>query len=257
VEHQLPGEIKIAFGYYHRETRDNHMSKNLLVPREGYTPITVTEVVSRRQVTVYNQDPLTRGKFDLLWDNFDEGNTQFNGFDVSVTKRMSNRWSILGSVSYGKNKGDVFGTADLNNPNNLFRRGVLSSDVPWQGKVSGVYELPFGIDFSGRLQQSMGFPERTTVRVASATVRLTQGTATLDAEPRGFTRLPSYTLLDLGLRKTIRLRESVSVKPNLDLYNVLNADTIVSRITQLGPTYGRVSAMIPGRMVRLGLDFNF
>jgi hypothetical protein len=257
VEHQLPGEIKVAFGYYHRETRDNHASKNLLVPREGYTPITVTEQVSGRQVTVYNQDPATRGLFDLLWDNFPEADTQFNGFDLSMTKRMSNRWSVLGSVSYGKNKGDVFGTSDLNNPNNQFRRGVLASDVPWQSKMSGVYELPFGIDLSGRLQWSMGFPERNTVRVATATVRLTQGTTTLDVEPRGFTRLPSYTLFDLGLRKTIKVDENLSMKPNLDLYNVLNSDTIVSRITQYGPTYGRVSAMIPGRMVRLGLDLSF
>jgi hypothetical protein len=79
----------------------------------------------------------------------------------------------------------------------------------------------------------------------------------LDVEPRGFTRLPSYTLFDLGLRKTIKVDDNLSMKPNLDLYNVLNSDTIVSRITQYGPTYGRVSAMIPGRMIRFGLDLSF
>ncbi|MBI4473663.1 MAG: TonB-dependent receptor [Acidobacteria bacterium] len=257
IEHQLPGEIKIAFGYYHRETRDNTAIRNLLVPTSAYTPLVVTERTSGRQVTVYNQDAATRGRFDLLWDNAPEVDTQFNGFDVSLTKRMSNRWSMLASLSYGRNKGDVFGTADLNNPNNQFRRGLLSSDVPWQGKVSSVYELPYGIDFSARLQSSMGFPERTTVRVASATVRLNQGTVTLDVEPRGASRLPSYNMLDLGLRKSFQVSENVTIKPNLDLFNVFNADTITSRIAQLGPTYGRVSNMVAGRMMRLGFDVNF
>ncbi|MBI4471187.1 MAG: TonB-dependent receptor [Acidobacteria bacterium] len=257
IEHQLPGEIKVAFGYYHRETRDNLSTRNLLVPREGYTPITVTERVSGRQVTVFNQDRATRRQFDLLWDNFAEADTQFNGFDLSMTKRMSNRWSMLASLSYGRNKGDVFGTADLNNPNNQFRRGLLSNDVPWQGKVSGVYQLPFGIDLSGRLQASQGFPERTTVRVASSTIRLTQGTTTLDVEPRGFTRLPGYAMLDLGLRKTFQVSERWTVRPTLDLFNVLNVDTIRGRITQFGPTYGRVRSMVDGRMMRLGLDLSF
>jgi hypothetical protein len=257
IEHQLPGEIKVGLGFYHRETRDNHVSKNLLVPLSEYTPVTVTEVVSGRRVTVYNQSLATRGLFDVLWDNFAEGNTQFNGFDLSMTKRMSHKWSMLASISYGHNKGDVFATSDLNNPNNDFRRGLLAADVPWQGKVSGVYQLPFGIDLSGRLAASQGFPERTTVRVASASVRLNQGTVTLDVEPRGATRLPGYAIVDLGLRKTIRLNEGFTVKPNIDLFNLLNDDTITSRITQLGPTYGRVSGMIAGRMMRLGFDVNF
>ncbi len=37
--------------------------------------MTVVERNSGREVTVYNQDPATRGKFDVLWDNFSELDT--------------------------------------------------------------------------------------------------------------------------------------------------------------------------------------
>lgn len=69
LEQQLPGQMLATVGYFHRSTRANFGSRNLLVPTTSYVPLQVTEVTSGRQVTVYNQDPATRGRFDVLWDN--------------------------------------------------------------------------------------------------------------------------------------------------------------------------------------------
>jgi len=40
-------------------------------------------------VTVYNQAPALRGRTDYLWDNFPELDTNFNGVDITATKRLS------------------------------------------------------------------------------------------------------------------------------------------------------------------------
>jgi hypothetical protein len=56
-------------GYTHREKLGQIGIRNMAVPMSGYTPITVTELNSGKSLTVFNQDPATRGKVDILWNN--------------------------------------------------------------------------------------------------------------------------------------------------------------------------------------------
>ena len=180
----------------------------MAVPTESYTPIEVTERTSGRKVTVYNQDPRLRGKFDVLWDNFSELDTVYKGVDLSLTKRFSDRWMLMGSASIGRNEGDIFPTSDLNNPNFQFRHGAVGMDVPLVVKMSGIYELARGVMVSGNLQHYAGAPENTTVQVSRNTVTLTQVSQSILVEPRGTTRLPSLTLVDVK-RRSGRLRVAV------------------------------------------------
>jgi hypothetical protein len=257
VEHQFPGDIVVGVGYFRRETRRNIGAKNVAVPLESYIPLQVTEKNSGRELTVYNQDPELRGKYDVLWDNYDELNSHFNGLDVTVNKRFANRWMIMGGLSVGKNTGDTYGGADLNNPNYTFRRGLEQRDVPVSFKVSGSYEFPYQIMLSGNVQHFTGFPEDTTVRVSSDTVSLTQVSQRVRVDPRGTTRLPDNNLVDLSVRKTFVVGDQASVQAVLELFNLLNANTTQSRITQLGSSYGRVTSIQYPRMLRLGFMLQF
>ena len=63
-------------------------------------------------------------------DFYAELDSDYDGVDVTVRKRLSNRWMLLGGMNVGRNRGDIYGTADLNNPNFTFREGVLAQDVP-------------------------------------------------------------------------------------------------------------------------------
>jgi Carboxypeptidase regulatory-like domain len=258
VEHQLPGEIKVTVGFYHHSDRQTIGYRNLLVPRESYIPLMVTEASSGQQVLVYNQDPTTKGQFDNLYDNYSEMDGHFNGVDISVAKRLSNRWMVNGGASFGRNVGDTLGPgSDLNNPNFVYRRGPLSTDVPASYKATGLYQLPFGIDLSASAQYTRGFPENQTVSVGKTTVKLTQTTQVVDVEPQGTTRLPSIGLLDLSIRRTFKLNEKVTAKPVIDILNIGNVSTITGRATQLGPTFGRVSSILRGRTIRMGLSASF
>jgi hypothetical protein len=75
-------------------------------------------------------------------------------------------------------------------------------------------------------------------------------------DARGTARLPAVKSLDVSIRKNWRVA-GTSVEPRIDLYNLTNAATILGRITQLGPTYGRVSSIQRGRLIKLGLSFEF
>jgi hypothetical protein len=218
--------------------------------------VTVTEVNSGRTVTVYNQDPLLRGKIDLVWDNDPALDTTYNGVDLTLNRRMSNRWMMTGGVSFGKNVGWV-GNTDLNNPNSQeFSRGVFGNDVPFSLRMSGVYELPYAVSISGTLQHQSGFPELTTVSVGNNTIALTQGTTAITVEPRGTTRLPRLNQLDLSIRKSIRAGTRV-LQPRIDFYNVTNSATILSRTTVLGSGFGAVNSIQRGMMIKLGMSVDF
>jgi len=259
IQRQIPGNVVVSVGYTRRETRRNIGYKNVAVPLESYIPLQVTEVNSGKQVTVYNQAPALRGKNDNLWDNFPQLDTNFNGADITVNRRMSDHWSLTGGASFGKTVGDIYATSatgDLNNPNNAFRAGVVGNDVPYSYRISGVYELPYQVWVSATGQYYQGFPDTTTVSVGNNTVALTQGTQTLTIEPRGTARLPAVNSLDVSIRKNLKVNGK-SLEPRVDLYNLTNAATILGRITQLGPTYGRVSSTQRGRLIKAGMSVEF
>ena len=256
VQRQLFRATVLTVGYTNRRTRRNIGFKNVAVPIDTYIPLQVTEVNSGKQVTVYNQAPALRGKVDNLYFNTDTANSDYNGGDITIAKRMSNKWSLNGGVSFGKTLGDIL-AQDLNNPNSAeFRRGLLGNDSPWSYRMSGVYQLPRDIFVSGTWQYYQGFPETTTVIVGNNTVALTQGSTTLTVEPRGTTRLPPVSALDVSVRKSFRVQQ-VRVEPRVDFYNMTNESSIIGRLTQLGPTYGRISNIQRGALIKAGINVEF
>ena len=92
--------------------------------------------------------------------------------------------------------------------------------------------------------------------VGNNTVALTQGTQALTVEPRGTTRLPPVKSLDVSVRKTWKLGAR-SIEPRIDLYNLTNEAAVLGRITQLGPTYLRISNTQRGRLIKLGVNVEF
>jgi hypothetical protein len=256
VQRQLPGNLVVTVGYTHREKLGQIGSRNVAVPLSTYIPLTVTEANSNRSVTVFNQDPVLRGKNDILWNNESALDSTYNGSDITVSKRLSHGWMLNGGVSVGKNVGDIYGTDDLNNPNKTFRRGIQGNDVPFSLRLSGLYELPLGISASATFQRQSGFPELTVVSVGNNTVALTQGTTTVAVNPRAATRLPDLNQLDASLRKAIRIGRN-NLQPRIDFYNLLNSATITSRVNTLGSSYLVPNSIQRGRIIKVGFNVDY
>jgi len=119
-----------------------------------------------------------------------------------------------------------------------------------------VLQVLNGLSISSTIQHYTGFPENTTVLVGSNTVRLTQVSQSVVIEPRGTTRPPSVDSLDASVRYTWRHR-ATSFEPVLDMYNLLNAASLLTRVTQRGPTYLNPVTIQRGRLIRVGVNVNF
>jgi hypothetical protein len=256
IERQLPGNVVVAVGYFHRDRKRNLGRRNMAIPTESYTPITVIERASGREVTVYNQSAALRGKFDVLVANAPENDTEYNGVDITVNKRLADNWMLMGGLSLSRNTGRQDQNADLNDPNIQNSVGAFQNEVPVAFKLAGVYEFPYGIKFSGTFQHFTGFPEDVTVLVTSSTVRLTQVSQSIRVEPRRDNRLPDTNMLDLSVKKIIRIGR-YTAEPGIDVFNTLNASPIQLRVSQLGGNFGRPSKILAGRLVRFNLNLSF
>ena len=261
VEQQLGGGLVFSGAYTYRGRRQVIGATNLAVPTSSYVPLTVTEVASGRRVTIYNQAPGLLGQFDIYYDNHAELNDGFHGVDLTVQKRLSNRWMMMGALSLASSEGDINteggqNTADLNNPNFTFRRGPQPGTVGRNLKVAAVYELPKGFRVAASGVYIQGVPQRTIVRVSSNTVRLTQNNQNIDVEPFGAVHTADVKMVDFEITRRVtagRLR----IQPKMDVFNLFNAGVITQRVTQLGPSYGNALSFLGARLIKFGATIDF
>ncbi|MNC87503.1 hypothetical protein D3C83_32320 [compost metagenome] len=62
--------------------------------------------------------------------------------------------------------------------------------------------------------------------------------------------------LDFSLSKSFR-RAGVEVRPELALFNLLNANPVLSQVNTFGPALGNVNTVLQPRLARLGLTLRF
>lgn len=255
-QRELPQNVVLSTGVTYKTTRRNIGETDTVQTLATWgAPIAVTEVTSGQQVQVWRRGTANTAR---LYYNATELDTDYKGGDITVNKRMNNHWSLMAGATWGKVTQATRGglRSDPHIINYFDTRTLATADRPWSYRLSGVYQLPYDVSASGTWQYQAGAPEETTVVVTNQTISLPQGNTTLRVAGFGDTRLPNVSGLDLSFRRTFRLG-SRSISPRVDIFNATNESTVTARITQRGPTYGRISGIQRGRLIKLGLNLEF
>lgn len=257
-QRELPQGIVVSIGYAHREQRRQWGSVNTAVPLEAWgDPITVTEAISGETVQVWRRPSTASAN---LFSNDDSLDTDYDGLDLTLNKRMSDRWSLLSGATFSRYRARTRG-GNRNDPNislnPFYADPVLGNDRPWSYRVSGVYELPYEVFASGTWMFAAGAPETTTVSVRNNTISLPQGSQTVVVREVGDVRFPNQATLDLSFRKMVRLPNGHRLSPRVEVFNVANNATILGRLTTLGPTYHRPNNIQHGRLWKFELAYDF
>jgi outer membrane receptor protein involved in Fe transport len=212
-------------------------------------------------------------------------NRTYNGLQLTLNKRYSNRWQMLASINYTDSDGFVprqidqdwyidapvandtrAGTSPNHFVNNL--EGPLLMTPEWMFKLAGSYRIPvIETDLGVRVRYDSGRPVfqteelptyRTWMSDFQEGVFLSTGSHDfmVSDDPNDPDWTPSTTLIDLSLNKSFKLGDFGDLAISLDALNVTNEGS-PSRVGFDAADYGRVYAVVFPRRYRAGLKFSF
>ncbi|MGE0359114.1 MAG: hypothetical protein AB7H93_24280 [Vicinamibacterales bacterium] len=282
VEQQLPGALRVGAMFYYRTNRKQLGVRNEAVPTSAYTPYQLTipngpggTVTSPKPMTVtlYNVNPALVSVQNNIRGNQDFLDTEYKGIEFTAAKRFSRNWQMVAGLTIGNNRGGVnatgangqSGTNDLNDPNwtSTGTDGIIGTDSTVAFRLSGSYRFPWDINFAGSLVANNGYPYLSNIvitRAQAATlglpVTLSRASQTVLLGERGDERFDNVTMVDLRLSKAFRFG-SRSITPQVDVFNVGNADTAVANNAVIGGTYLFPSEILSPRIIRVGLTVAF
>jgi hypothetical protein len=120
--------------------------------------------------------------------------------------------------------------------------------------------MPGSISVAGALVSNTGYPFVSTYQVTPAAVApavtLTRASQTVPLSQRGEERLDNVTLVDLRFSRPFRLGTRRFV-PQLDIFNIANAATVVGLNAAVGGTYLAPREVLAPRIVRAGFSIDF
>ena len=127
------------------------------------------------------------------------------------------------------------------------------TETTWNAKVIGRYEGPWGVSASSTLRLNSGYNwgRRITVNLPQA------GRENMLAEPVTSNRGLTTKIVDLRLDKTLNIGGSRKLTAIVDVFNVLNSNTVINFTTISGPSFKQVLGLLPPRAVRVGVQFRY
>lgn len=239
----------------------------------NYEPVTVVDPFDGKTVTFWrmkNTAVLARN----VYTNPPGLYRDYDGVEVTLNKRFSNRWMMMASYVYAHSRGTVgtdfndswTGTSYYNNPNaHINWEGDLGLERKHQIKIQGLWQGPWGINISGYYRYLDGTRWARVIRSIDLGLSLPQGTVSIWAEPRGSRKLPPLEIFDLRVEKTFNLK-GTKLGLFADVFNVLNANTATdvwtesSRSTTVAGKkvyFGQTTSIMDPRIARIGIRFQF
>jgi len=278
IETELRGAVRVGAMFYYRTNRKQLGQHNTAVPSTGYTTHTIN-VPNGPGGTVQNPKPTTATVFNLapalvsasanVRDNEDYLDTEYKGVEFTATKRFSRKWQMQTGFTIGKNTGgppqptSFTNFADLNDPNvTLYPQGIIGNDSETAFRLSGSYILPGDITVAGSMIANNGYPYVSTyslTRAVAATqgITLTRATQTVQLSERGDERYGNVMMFDIRLSRAFRFGGGRSFAPQIDFFNIGNADTTVAHAVAVGGSYLQPAEILAPRIIRVGFSFNF
>ena len=213
-----------------------------------------------------------------------EGYSQrFLGFELSATKRLSNRWMARFGFSTNDHREYFDGPQSLVDPTPLIgtpnvdgglvmrqtagsgKSGIYMVLPQYQFVFTGLYQAPWGVNLAANMVNRQGYAtpyfnslvDTRTVDPSGAGDVLTRNKAVLLVDDVGENRLPAVTSLDLRVGKEFAFRRA-RFNVDVDVFNALNSATVLGRQYDLRvTTANNVQEIMNPRILRLGVRFNF
>ncbi len=187
----------------------------------------------------------------------------FESVELTATKRLSNRWMLRAFVSFQDWTKNIAANAIQNPTNNVGDTTLDGSDViaggatssgafgdvfigtsSWQYNINGMYELPKNFRISANLNGREGYAlpyfGRVDQRASTVGGPLDGLLSRQNIQIGSVTqfRTDDIMVLDLGVSYLLQLGGDTTVDLGIDIFNVLDDDTILQLERRMATTYG-------------------
>jgi hypothetical protein len=147
--------------------------------------------------------------------------------------------------------------------------------APWssgtQLKFLAVYPLPWDLETSAIVQNSPGVPITASYVITNAQVQSIIGrnlaacgaaatcTQTVRTEliPPNTMFEPRLTQVDLRVSRSFRMMGTARLRGSLDIYNIFNANSVLSMTPTYGPSWRNAAQVLSPRLLRVGAQLDF
>jgi hypothetical protein len=272
VEREVMANFGVRAGYVWRGERNHYGRYNINRPYSAFTvPVSVPDPGPDGRVGT-SDDGAAIAAFDLPAEiralptvnrtfNVDNSDSDYHTFEITGTKRMSNRWSLLASYGWTKSfeqLGTIQGNAVRSNALPVNPNDKINTDDGRQVftrasvKVSGTWNSPWwDISFAPMVRYQQGVPFGRTFAAT-----LGYGSVRFLAEPMDTRRQDTILITDLRVEKSHHFgARNISVF--FDLYNMFNANPAQNLQWSSGTSYNRPLSIVPPRLARIGAKLNF
>jgi len=277
--------VQVSYSY----TRTGNLfgnSTNNVTPRVGVTAADYTAGPALTGTlpdgTAYNVPTfipnaaaVAAGGSGFLLTNVPGYSTDYQGLEVGLVKRLSNRWMARVGVSYNNARehfSSTQGLYDLNgNPTRTLTEplvdggqfapesggsgsGTIFVNAKWQLNLNGLYQAPYGIEIGANVFGRQGYPYPLFRQVSLGSDQNLQVLVTPEIDSL---RFPNLWDTDIRAGKELKVN-TVSLRVIFDLFNVLNANTALVRNDNIAsPTFDVLAQNLSPRIARIGLTVGF
>lgn len=296
MQHQLKPGIGVNVGYFRTWYTGFLVTDNLAVTPNDFDPYCITAPtdsrlkMSGKQLCGYDIKPSKFGLNDSVITSASKyGNrTQvYNGVDLTMNARLKQGAQFSGGLSVGRTVENScltvdypqddktgFGTNIIRASTDPIVQGYCKSTPPWasgtQLKFMLIYPLPLGLQTSVIYQNFSGIENTATYTATNAQIAPALGrnlaqcgtaatctaTVTMALDPPGSSYEPRLQQVDFRLNRAFKM-SNYRVRGSLDVANLFNANSVLNLQRQYGPTYLNALQIMGGRLVKVGLQFDF
>jgi hypothetical protein len=273
AQHELHQGLSVEGGYYRRWSGNFRVTDNILAAPGDYQTYCITAPVDARLPNSGQQIcglyDISQTKFGLTQNvvtfakNFGKQTQVFEGLDVNLRARLPGGVTLQGGTSTGRVKTSRCFAVD--SPGEL-RFCEVTPPFLTQIKAFGVYPFPWwGLQTSATFQSIPGPSILASSSVSNAQIvpslgHNLSGGATRVTIPLLVTgQLYGERLyqVDLRVAKNFRFSASRRAQAQLDLYNALNGNAVTSQNNTYGTAWQQPVGILPGRIVKFGVQINF
>jgi hypothetical protein len=274
-QHELFPRVGMHAGYFRRSFGRFQVTDNRAVAPGDFDPYCITTPQDPRlpggggqQICgLYDVTPTKFGRSDnfvTFASPFGKRTEVFDGVDLGINARLAGGMFLEGGLSTGRVRTNACFVVD--SPQALQFcdvRPPFQTDV----KFAGAYTLPrIDIQLSGSIQSLPGATITANYTARNAEIAPSLGrnlsagatsTATFPIIEPGTMFEDRLLQVDLRAAKAFELGDRRRIRAMIDLYNAFNANTVLTISTGYGATWLRPTSVLPGRLIKVGVQLDY